>query len=136
MQLTGRYKSNIFCGAKLKDHVSGDLVRHYKCWVGDPSDNIRGIPGFGDITWQRTDKEIITRVTSEIVNGEQPTYFEKRLSPKVNEWLADPANQELFRVYWDIIGFYEVPDILIDKHLICGEENYQAADTYLKGFFQ
>lgn len=135
IQLTGRYPSHIFCGAKLKDHVSGDLVRHYKCWVGDPSDNIRGIPGFGEVTWQRTDKDVIKRVTSEIIAGEQPTVFESRLSKKVNDWLADPANQKQFRIYWDIVGFYEVPDILLDKHLICGESNYEAADNYLKEFF-
>lgn len=135
IQLTGRYPSHIFCGAKLKDHVSGDLVRHYKCWVGDSSDHIRGIPGFGDVTWRRTDKSFIREATEAILEKKAPKrnpFFSK----KVNEWLADPVNQEQFRIYWEIVGFYEVPDDLLDKHLICGKPDYEAADNYLKEFFQ
>lgn len=134
IQLTGRYRSQIFCGAKLKAHISGELVRHYKTWVGDPSDNIRGIPGFGDVTWQRTDKQVIQHVTSDVISGSfTPS---ESLSTKVNTWLSDPENQKLFRVYWDIIGFYDVPEILIDEHLVVGVPNYEAADTYLKQWMQ
>lgn len=136
IQLTGRFPSHIFCGAKLKDHVSGDLVRHYKCWVGDSSDNIRGVPGFGDVTWQRTDKDLIRTVTSEILQNDVSSLTGSGLSVKVQNWLRQPENQELFKVHWDIIGFYEVPDILLDKHTIVGVEDYAKADQYLKEFFQ
>lgn len=135
IQLTGKYRDRIFCGARLKDHVPGDLVRHYKTWVGDSSDNIRGVPGFGDVTWERTDKEIIKRVTADIVGGDKPRH-DGNLSKKVNDWLTDADNQKLFRVYWDIIGFYDVPDILLDEHLVVGVENYEAANTYLKQWMQ
>lgn len=135
IQLTGAFPNHIFCGAKLKSHIPGNLVRHYKTWVGDPSDNLRGIPGFGDGTWTRTDKEVIRRITSDIIGGDTPRH-DSNLSTRVNDWLADPDNQNQFRIYWDIIGFYEVSDILIDKHLIVGVENYQAADQYLKQWMQ
>jgi hypothetical protein len=134
-QLTGLYPNQIFCGARLKDHITGDLVRHYKTWVGDPSDNIRGVPGFGDVTWQRTSKDAIRHVTHDIVCDQfdpKQSMVDGQFSAKVLDWLSDPQNRETFRVYWSIVGFYEVPDILIDKHLIVGVENYAAADAYLK----
>ena len=36
---------------KVKDHIPADKVRLYKTWVGDPSDNIPGVVGFGATTW-------------------------------------------------------------------------------------
>lgn len=153
-QLAGEYQGRVFCGARLKDHVPSSMVRHYKSWVGDPSDNIRGVPGFGDVTWERTDKEVIRRATAAILyseRGDDPAVHDGSWSPnpvsrsrgpladyngsfsrRVEDWFCDPANCATFKTYWDIVGFYDVPEMLIDKHLICGVEDYYAADTYLK----
>lgn len=135
VQLTGEYPDHIFCGAKLKPGVDGRLVRHYKSWVGDPSDNIPGIVGFGEVTWSRTPKDTIRTITNEIISGED-FIGDDSLSSRVCSFLGSAEGRALFRSYWDIVGFYEVPDMLIDKHLIQGVEDYQAADQYLKQWFQ
>ncbi len=131
VQLSGEFPRRIFCGAKPKSLVGTDLVRHYKCWVGDPSDNISGIPGFGDVTWERTDKSVLRDTTTNLISTGRHVQ-RGELSNKVNNWLSEPANAELFRTFWEIVGFYDVPNNLIDQHLIQGVEDFAKADAYLK----
>lgn len=105
-------------------------VRLYKACVGDSSDNITGIPGFGQVSWSRIDKGAL----QYLIDQKVPDYLLDRLTlpQKSRRWLlANP--QELLNMY-EIVGFYTVPEDLILNHMVMGEDNVSAIDQLLGEF--
>lgn len=118
--------------ANLKG-VPAEEVRLYKTLVGDTSDNIPGIVGFAGGAWEKLtpwNKELFTQ------------FFEGKISlqelPEMG--LHTPKHQKadfkLLQIYWDIVGFYGVPNELIQKHTRVGTKNYALADSKLKESLQ
>ena len=113
-------------------------IRLYKTLVGDHSDNITGIPGFGAKAWDACNKEafleliLASRWKMDLPLEEiQETYGVK---PHVAKWLQ--ANVVLLKKMWQIIGFYDVPHDLIDSNTIAGTSDRDAVDAILKPLFQ
>jgi hypothetical protein len=115
--------------SKKLAHVEPHDIRLYKTLVGDASDNIGGIEGFGDSKWltlTETDKEAWQCFLKE----EIPEWMGDNLYPlngltkKPREWMAITENQQLLRVYWKIVGFLPVNmQELSDKYTSVGVYN-------------
>jgi hypothetical protein len=106
----------------------------YKACVGDASDNIKGIPGFGKGTWEAVSSHY-RELEAAIVAGD-PSAFEGLPLPKrVKTWLTDPSNVELVQTMLLITHFYEVPEKELNAGVIPGKPNAQAVDELLRKYF-
>jgi hypothetical protein len=115
--------------SKKLAHVEPHDIRLYKTLVGDASDNIGGIEGFGDGKWQ-----VLTEEDKEawrcFLKEEIPEWMGDNLYPlngltkKPLEWMKVTENQQLLRVYWQIVGFLPVNmQELSDKYTSVGVYN-------------
>lgn len=113
--------------------VEAQFIRLYKTLVGDKSDNIKGVKGFGEKAW----KELLPSECHLLIS-----HFEgqrKLTADDVSElcgFTKAPAtfwgeNQGLLQQYWDIVGFYDVPMDLLQKHLSAGIYNPVAFQSEL-----
>lgn len=113
--------SNALCDKKY--------VHLYKTLVGDPSDNIKGVIGFGKKTF-----ELLSEEEKNVLNR----YFESDLSeseaincsiinPKV--WnLIQKTDDQTLRNNWAITSFFEVPNLEISW----GENKIELSEQMLK----
>lgn len=117
----------VSCDAESK--IPRNWIRLYKATVGDSSDNIPGIKGFGPGAWAGVNKEALE---AAIVDG---TPFPE--SPSVRKRSIDwfEENRELVKNFWDIIGFMPMSDNLVAKHIRVGTGNFDHALKQLKEFF-
>lgn len=129
LQLTGEFPDRIFCGARIKDNVPPHLIKYYKVTVGDSSDNIPGIAGFGQKSWDSLNKDCLARFIDDVVAGVEPT-VDLELPSRCK---VDP---DLIRAFWNIVSFLPVPFDEMSKHMTVGTPNYYEADAYLKRFYQ
>lgn len=127
VQLTAEHPTRIFCGARLKGDVKAADIRLYKSTVGDASDNIKGIKGFGATSWPLVDKGALKRMILE--DGPVP-----EMRPGAKKWAEE--NRDQLKAYWEIVGFYDVPMPLIDEHMTVGDRDYRKADDQLREFMQ
>lgn len=105
-------------------------VRLYKTWVGDPSDDIKGVPGFGEQAWAKANKAMLRAYT---LHESSPIDVLATLPPRSQTWLKE--NERVLRALWTITGFLPLPDQL-DSTIIAGVPNYDAADKRLREFLQ
>jgi hypothetical protein len=115
------------------ENTDWNEVRLMKTLVGDASDKISGIPGFGPKAWEFCDRE---RWLQFFTEGYKPCWDSEsgsfNLGKKPLAWVKE--NEELLKGMWDIIGFYDVPDELISKHLVVGKQNDVEMNKILKDF--
>lgn len=103
--------------ATFKTKIEPRWVRLYKSSVGDPSDNIPGIKGFGEKTWRDVDKSMLER----LLTGHSERLPE--LPFRSANWLIDPDNLAMARKFYQIVGLYEVPLADIERHLKPGQQD-------------
>ncbi|RWG09935.1 MAG: hypothetical protein EOQ53_20925 [Mesorhizobium sp.] len=134
MQLVGEFPKNVVCGSKPKENVPAEAVRIYKTWVGDQSDKIPGVKGFGAKWWDENTPTKLQSATEKFLAGD-PHWFAGISAPShVINWVNN--NADLVRAYWDIVGFLDVPEDLVTEHTIIGQPDYAKADATLKEFLQ
>lgn len=115
------------------EKVDPTEVRLFKTLVGDPSDNIPGVKGFGkkafaDLQdWQKGNW-----VT--YLNGGEVDLRLLGMSQSAVGWVE--KNMELLRGFWRIVDFLEVPHDLMTKHTRVGVPNLGEANRILKELFQ
>lgn len=97
--------------ARKEFKIPARWVALYKATVGDPSDNIKGIGGFGQGAWDKlTDDQrlILERYVSNI-NGHNQAIGELNIAEFMAKrhitWLDDEANRKLLDSYWKIVQF-------------------------------
>lgn len=113
--------------------VEPQFIRLYKTLVGDSSDNIKGIKGFGEKAWKDLlDSErylLINHFTGEHrLSGQDVQELVGFTKGQATFWDEYPA---LLQQYWDIVGFIDVPYELIQQHLTAGVYNPMAFQAEL-----
>lgn len=113
--------------AEPKAGVDPSRVRLFKTLVGDASDNIPGARGFGEKSWARLSSENL----DEIERAVQGLSYDRHRTGLADRHLDDLEN---LKIYWQIIGFIDVPIDLIDRHTSHGDRDFAAGDAYLKKY--
>lgn len=117
--------------------VPFEEVRLMKALMGDKSDKITGIPFFGAKAFSECDK---ARWLEWFKNPELEIDFEaeaERLGLKQKrhrEWMSVPSQRQLLRHMWEIVGFFEVPEDLIRKHILVGKPDGVQVNTILQQY--
>lgn len=118
--------------------VPHDHVRLFKATVGDPSDNIKGIKGFGPAAWEACDKEALTSWYTEgcpQLSLDVPKIMDEfSVSNAHALWLI--TNRVQAKCYWDIVGFMPPTSKEIEENTIVGQRDDAALTTRLKEFLQ
>jgi hypothetical protein len=120
-------------GVNLKG-VPGRWVPLYKAMVGDSSDNIKGIPGFGHGRWEQLEDwwPQIERATRM---GEPAGFIGVPFKPGVAAWLTDPENIKTLQAMLLVTHFQNVPDDEIFGGMTHGTPDRLAAHTLMSEFF-
>jgi hypothetical protein len=103
-------------------------VRLYKTLVGDASDRLPGIPGFGPKSFNGVYPEPLM----EALETGSPITVLHGLKPSHLEWCE--ANRPTLDAFWKIIGLFDVPRELIFKHTKAGASKYSEIDKVLREF--
>lgn len=127
-------------------------VALYKTLVGDQSDNIKGIPGFGDKAWQGLSEFLKQKMVAWLENPLPDNIPEQRwldeYVPKIvedfnNEPGIDAVRKNMLRFaeqlqtlrkYYRIVRFVNVPMDLIDRSTTLGLNNPNEAGKIFKQF--
>jgi 5'-3' exonuclease len=106
----------------------------YKALVGDPSDNIKGIPQFGPKAFAALEA-YWADIEAGIDNTDKSVISNIPFKPMHKAWLLDDPNLMLARAMLTITRFFDVPDSELDKGIKKGTFNYGAADQLFRRFF-
>lgn len=95
--------------SKLTKMLDPADVRLYKCMVGDSSDNIPGIKGFGEKAWE-TVKDRDKLFWKRLFEGDDSylPWMLRQLKPSQQAWVQAGGLKDL-RTYWTIVGLLPVP---------------------------
>lgn len=133
-QLVGEFPKNIIVGANPIKGVEPKHTRLFKTWCGDSSDKIPGVPRFGETLWHKNGPHRLQRATDLILADRDEPWKGLDLQPKMIAWLKENTDQ--FKIYWQIVGFFDVPEDLVTEHTTIGQPDYTKADAVLKEFMQ
>lgn len=107
----------------------------YKALVGDKSDNISGVTGFGPKSWNHLTPARRKMLMSVIENDNTDLIPHLDLPTRPQNLLFDAANREEARRALSITKFIPVPDDELEKGISQGVLNKPAADQLLRKFF-
>lgn len=118
---------------KPEQKVPPHFVRLYKTLVGDSSDNIKGLPQFGDKSWlgcNKTELQVVfeKRDPSRLEHPKVPLDITKAQADRMI------AHFDQLLVYWDIIGLYDVPEEEITKSMKVGSSSWHMAEKLMQEF--
>lgn len=116
-----------------------DLMVTYKTCVGDPSDNIKGIGGFGQKAWdsltpdnKKTLKFFVEKLGTE---DQAPLTLIADFMPKrCMTWFEAPGNLDQVRKYCDVVRFIPIPFETIIGSMEDGLNRPDLAEGLLKEF--
>lgn len=112
--------------------IESRWMRLYKATVGDPSDAIPGIKGFGAKGWDSVNKEILDQLVRFGMCMDKLDQI--GLSKATANWLRDDANLTQVRIYYEVVGFLPIPDELISKHTHIPALNPEGARAIMAEF--
>lgn len=137
-QLFAEYPDLVSSEGSLKQGVLFEDIRYHKTLVGDASDCIPGLKGFGEKSWPSEDPErrAVLKAWLDAVVAREPLPSYEFFTKAQENWVADEDNLELLRSFWEIIGFLPMSGDLLAQNFEFGSFDYYAADTYLKAFMQ
>ena len=109
------------------------FVRLYKLTVGDVSDNIGGIPGFGEKTWESfPDKHGLAHALDKAEGG--LPWAEQLFPARINEWLKVEGPTQL-PILRRVIDPLSVSDEQMNSALSQGTNNPEAREALLQEYF-
>lgn len=114
--------------------VEARWIALYKSMVGDKSDNIGGIPGFGPKAWDnlRNHRHDLEKA---IVDGDKVALSALPFTPKVLTWLQDDDNVKLLQSMLLVTHFHPVPDDELEGGIKEGKLDRLAANARMQEFF-
>lgn len=112
-------------------------VRLYKTLVGDKSDCIPGMKGFGVESFLACDRTLLARAMQVLIVGHLETacqlFQQAGVKPGMAARICTEEQIELLRKYWQVIGFLPLPDGW-EQNVVAGRENAEAASAVLRQF--
>jgi 5'-3' exonuclease len=114
--------------------VDGRWVALYKALVGDKSDNIAGINGFGPKRWLELE-DYWPQIERAIVQGAPAGFEGVPFKPAVAAWLRDDENIKLLQAMLYVTHFEDVPEDELEGGIIEGKPDPRAAHLRLSEFF-
>lgn len=127
---TDRDFAQLLCSnveATFAPKIAPELVRLYKTFVGDTSDNIKGVPGFGQKSWDNAKPDDLFDI---LKGSDPPAYFSTRCS----DWVK--ANRPMLAIMWEIVGFYQIPSDVLQISTTTGRLDAARAFAILEEFHQ
>lgn len=118
-----------------KSKIPTELIRLYKTCVGDPSDTIPGIKGFGKGAWEAADKARLQAFIDRIINDGPYTEMdalEAGLSKASAAWVLE--NEDQVRAMWTVVHPLPMSDEQLDQALRQGTDNPMARESIMKEF--
>lgn len=104
----------------------------YKSLVGDSKDDIPGLKGFGDKSWESLSKEDRQTIVRAVRGGNSQLLFATDSWPsKVKRHRGTLDEIQLF---WKLNHYWDVPVEEIDKHMFHGKQNIAAAEIFMEGY--
>lgn len=121
---------NINVRSYRENKTPPELIRLYKATVGDPSDNIIGIKGFGDKAFETVDKQKLQSFYDHKLSAKDVGF-----KPKTLEWVEE--NMEEVRAAYEIVGLLPISNSFFHRpeHITQGVYNPSASTDKLKEFF-
>lgn len=138
----------VTCTVDAKADVPDSQIQLFKAWVGDPSDNIPGVKGFGKGAWEKADKEELAALSHfALCRKGRPDYsmggqwreylaIKNRMATvdqKFVTWIDQ--NTDLFCAMWNVIGFLPISDEELSRHMVVGHPDAGAVDKLLGEYF-
>lgn len=109
-----------------KEKTEPRFVRLYKTFVGDSSDNIPGVRGFGEGAWEKTSLDWKKRMTALFYLEEGNPKKEDILSlcrkEGMSEKLLAKIEETDLALWYKLVGFFEVDESTLISHTSCGNE--------------
>lgn len=120
-------------GVNTKD-IHPRWLALYKAMVGDPSDNIAGIPNFGPKAWAAV-HEHLPQIERAIAQGNPAGFVGLPFKPGVLAWLQDEENVVLLQNMLLITHFMDVPEDELEAGIKIGGLDRPKAHALLGRFF-
>lgn len=114
-------------------NIDPKYVRLFKTCVGDASDNVAGIPGFGVKTWEAVNKKALDENIKALISGGVAHVGELGLPQRCVNWLNE--NSLTLIDTWTVVGLWDVPIDLINKNTRVGKRDPQRANLVLSQFY-
>jgi len=133
LQLSGEFPDRVFCGCNPR--IPAKDVVLYKICVGDRSDNIKGIPKFGQKTWQGLTEEH-KAILWRVINGTAKTGELATLPLYKNSLTFLGQHLDEVRKTREVVEFMDVPDHLIRENWRVGIPDYPRALSVLAEYMQ
>jgi hypothetical protein len=124
--ITFEGQNNLKCEAKD--------TRLFKACVGDVSDKIPGIKGMGKMAWLGLSIKCKAKLQL-IAEGSEADLSDTYVPKSCQTWLNTQEGVKLFRDYWKIVGFFDVPASLITEHSFQGEADVAKVNEIMKKYF-
>lgn len=90
--------------------IPAGAVTLYKTLVGDPSDNIPGVPGFGKGAWENLDIQEANYLRAALNTGEIDIKYVT--NPKILKFL-EAGGFETLKTYWKVVNFLPIPEVAL-----------------------
>ena len=105
----------------------------YKALVGEAKDNVTGVSGFGQISWDAMNWTAKNNLINIIKNdGTYEDFCNAMQWP--HRATPSPARFEDFKLCWKLNESWEVPMEEIDKHMKACTSNVNAAEIFMEGY--
>lgn len=113
--------------------LKADDIRLYKTLVGDKSDEIPGLSRFGRSAYLKLNDTQKCLIEDFIMGREELDAARAKTELGLTDAMSTKLveNQTVLKSYWDVVGFFHVPQNEITAGTIVGQPNFQAAQTIL-----
>lgn len=122
---------------KMIDGVPPEQVRLYKLCVGDTSDTIPGIKGFGKGSWEKADKAVLAQLldrTTPLTAADEAAATAAGLSKASFNWLSTQDGIDELNVMRRIIAPLPMTADQLASSLVQGRDNPEARDALMRRF--